>query len=292
MRRKGYQPTTQVYILGLTILVVLFAAGGGMLFSEVQENFQESMSRADGQRILNAIAMLASEGSATMKLSLNNEYGTISIQDGTLTLEGDFIDQPYELPVPNQFLYTSTSVSGREICVEKRSFAVSFSTPPCNTDTVSCSTPVSVNGDVPGPKQVVTAGDRCVYYTEGGSPRWGYACTNEVFNEDTFYKEYYNSCVERSGEFVEVNRVVCPDRVGQDAPWGCMVAFTYRCNSGQVTASLSPSSGSSTSFECTEAVEHRRHHAQVSLGTGTHTVTGTVNGPGGSSSGQATVEVQ
>lgn len=233
-------------------LIVFFTMGAGGFVEQLQDILNRGYANLDNIRIDNSVESLHGEPSARVRLELRNDYNFSLAGDG-IRMDADFMNQQQGMSIrfvpwfnPRFQPGVSGEIRTDEICLIKQGFSVTVAGPgncqptPCGPDSEYgvCSTfKPAVQS-----QQARCSGGNCQpvggewYAFPEGVPADGYVCENGSYTDEGFFVEYRNNtaptCNATQGDFIDINRVTCPNQAILDEKFGCVVRTTLRCPAG------------------------------------------------------------
>jgi len=231
-------------------LIVFFSMGAGGFVEQLQDIINRGYANLDKVRIDNSVESLQGEASARVRLDLRNQYSFSQAADG-IRMDADFMNQQQGLAIrfipwfrPRLQPGVSGEIQTDELCLIKQGYSVTIAGPgncqptSCGPNSVYevCSTfePAvqSQNARCSGGTCQPVGGE---WYDFPEVPADGFVCKNGAYTDEDFFVEYRSnpSCNVTQGDFIDINRVSCPNQVILNKKFGCVVRTTLRCPAGE-----------------------------------------------------------
>lgn len=270
------------------IMVLFLTASSGGFLGEIEEAIGRGYMQLDMIMVHQSIDQIRDEGSARIYLNLHNDYrirmttSAASPQGPTspsganswFSFKPSFasnpVEQTREIQLTSWWLdpddrsdlpWDSTEDPVGRICIVKHGRSVDM-----NAGTADCSFNSCTTGTCdPVPP---SANSRDLEDSSSESAVIdGYYCENERWTRERFHERYREQCSPVSGEFVDLNRVACPNDVIEDWSFVCNVKATFNCTAGDTVTFKATEPNLETSpvsrdVSCTGEVQYR----EVGLG--------------------------
>jgi len=258
-RKGGVEFSMSTLIVLIMVLFLTMSSGG--FITELERALSRGFTNFDLIRVQQSIHQINDDGAKKVVLNLNNEYevGQGGTDGNGIQFQAGFMDQPRGVVFPQRAIRirlgddVDAEDRGR-LCLIKRGYEVQVN----SMD--SCSYETCSYGECDTFPTDGTANTRSnVRTSDPNVPVDGYFCNNGVYTHDNFHVEYRKHCVTETGDFVDLNRVSCPNRVFEGEKFLCNVKTTFNCTAGstvEISASEPALTDVSKTRECTGNIQH------------------------------------